>query len=256
MFSDIVKKSDQVDAPTSPVSASDVGEQSVQVDKKINPGKQVETGKGLLGKSEADKPSAPLAPFTRPPSATLTDAAGGNQYIRQVAGLIPNVRMTNSHIVRGAQPTAETLALMKKGGVTTIINLRNEEVLVRQEEMVAKGVGLKFVSIPMNIFDEPSKLQINKFLTAVDTAPGKVYVHCLHGEDRTGTMIGIYRIAKDGWDGTRAYNEMVSYGFKPFLGNLSAAVFDYSAMVGRPVPRPGVNVMLSDLFSRIQKYVP
>ena len=78
--------------------------------------------------------SAPLPPFTRPPSPTLSDKAGGNQYLREAAALIPNVQMTDAKIVRGSQPSGQVLSVLKSAGVTTIINLRNEDVLVAQEE--------------------------------------------------------------------------------------------------------------------------
>ena len=102
----------------------------------------------------------------------------------------------------------------------------------------------------MNIFDVPSKQQVNAFLSAIGKSSGKVYVHCLHGQDRTGTMIAMYRIAHDGWDANRAYQEMLSCGFRPYLGNLTAGVYDFSASKGRPERRPAVS--FSDMFSSIQ----
>jgi protein tyrosine phosphatase (PTP) superfamily phosphohydrolase (DUF442 family) len=194
--------------------------------------------------------SAPLPPFTRPPSPTLSDKAGGNQYLREAAALIPNVQMTDAKIVRGSQPSGQVLSVLKSAGVTTIINLRNEDVLVAQEGLMAKRFGLNYLNIPMNIFDVPSKQQIKSFLSAIDKASGKVYVHCQHGQDRTGTMIAMYRIAHDGWDANRAYQEMLSCGFRPYLGNLTAGVYDFSASRGRPQPRPVIN--LSDAFSSIK----
>jgi len=205
------------------------------------------TNQTANAQSSRAQSSAPPAPFSHPPSATLDDNAGGNQYLRQVATLIPNVQMTAPNIVRGSQPTGQTLALLKSGGVTTVINLRNEDVLVAQEGIMAKRLGLNYVNIPMNIFDVPSKQQITDFLAAISKARGKVFVHCQHGQDRTGTMIGMYRIAHDGWDAKRAYQEMLSCGFRPYLGNLTEGVYEFSASMGRPVARPALN--LSDMFS-------
>ena len=35
-----------------------------------------------------------------------------------------------------------------------------------------------------------------------------VFVHCMHGADRTGTMVAVYRIVVEGWDKEKAIDEM------------------------------------------------
>ena len=127
-----------------------------------------------INQTTSAQSSPPPPPFSHPSSATLDDSAGGNQYFRQVATLIPNVQLAAPNIVRGSQPTGQALALLKSGGVTTVINLRNEDMLVAQEGVMAKRLGLNYISIPMNIFDVPSKQQITAFLSAISKAPGRV----------------------------------------------------------------------------------
>ena len=46
------------------------------------------------------------------------------------------------------------------------------------------------------------------------------YVHCEHGQDRTGLTIGIYRVQHDGWTKEKAYNEMIAHGFHKSLHGL------------------------------------
>ena len=48
------------------------------------------------------------------PAPRLRTKAGGNQYLRQVAALIPNVKMTDANVVRGSQPSGQTLSLLKQ----------------------------------------------------------------------------------------------------------------------------------------------
>jgi hypothetical protein len=62
-------------------------------------------------------------------------------------------------------------------------------------------------------------------------------------------MIAMYRINHDGWDANRAYAEMKSCGFRPYLVHLTAAVYDYSAQMGRPEATPPANVVLTDVMS-------
>lgn len=164
---------------------------------------------------------------------------------------IPNVLVVAPGILRGGQPDANGLARLKAAGVRTIINLRNEEVLVRQEASQARALGINFVNIPMDVFNSPSEDAIRQFLKVVDNAGNQpVFVHCLHGQDRTGTMIGIYRIEKLGWSGDQAYREMVSAGFRPGFSRLSDAVFAHAANNGRPGTRPNGGAIAEDLSRR------
>jgi protein tyrosine/serine phosphatase len=166
---------------------------------------------------------------------------------------IPNVRVVSPALVRGGQPSEEGLKLLKEAGVKTIVNLRNEEVLVAREERIARQLGLKFVNIPQDAFNQPAESDIRKFLSTVDESANQpVFVHCLYGQDRTGTMVGIYRIKYQGWTASQAFDEMVSCGFKPGLANLTRAVYGYAASNGRPEKMPGADVIVRDLKRRIQ----
>jgi protein-tyrosine phosphatase len=48
-----------------------------------------------------------------------------------------------------------------------------------------------------------------------------IYVHCLHGQDRTGYVIAAYRMLIQGWSFKRAYQEAKDMGhkwwFAPYL---------------------------------------
>lgn len=145
--------------------------------------------------------------------------------------------VVSANLVRGSQPPVQAFALLKSAGIKTIINLRNEEILVAQEAGAARRAGLNYVNIPMTLFETPTKQQFQKFLSVVDK-DGPVFVHCQKGEDRTGTMVAVYRLARENWDANRAYQEMTAIGFKTYLGSLSGAMFDYSASLGRPARRP------------------
>ena len=49
---------------------------------------------------------------------------------------------------------------------------------------------------------------------------GNVYVHCSHGRDRTGLIVGLYRVLHEGWQAKDAYAEMNTEGFRPLNRNL------------------------------------
>jgi protein tyrosine phosphatase (PTP) superfamily phosphohydrolase (DUF442 family) len=195
-------------------------------------------------------PSEPstLAPFTRAGNSfaplhgiqlprPLNIPAAASPSLKQAAALIPNMSVVSSNLVRGSQPSTSALSLLKSAGIKTVVNLRNEPIIVAQEASAAKQVGLNYVNIPMAVFETPTKQQFQKFLDIVDKN-GPVFVHCQKGEDRTGTMVAVYRMARERWDANRAYQEMTAMGFKTYLGSLSGAMFDYSASLGRPARRP------------------
>ena len=54
---------------------------------------------------------------------------------------------------------------------------------------------------------------------AVSIATPGTFVHCSHGQDRTGLLVGLYRL-KQGWAKTNAYTEMLTNGFHPALHGL------------------------------------
>ncbi len=203
---------------------------------------------GQAKTAENQAASSTLAPFRRANNAfaplhgiqfprPLNIPAGASPSLKQAAALIPNMSVVTANLVRGAQPSVPALSLLKSAGIKTIINLRNEDILVAQEGAAAKRAGLNYVNIPMSLFETPTKQQFQKFLNIVDK-DGPVFVHCQKGEDRTGTMVAVYRMARENWDANRAYQEMTAMGFKTYLGSLSGAVFDYSASLGRPARRP------------------
>ncbi len=58
-------------------------------------------------------------------------------------------------------------------------------------------------------------------LSWAKSTPSDFYlVHCTHGQDRTGLIIGMHRVLHDGWSKDNAYREMLSNHFHPELHGL------------------------------------
>ncbi|MDZ4833519.1 MAG: tyrosine-protein phosphatase [Candidatus Melainabacteria bacterium] len=169
-------------------------------------------------------------------------------------GDVPNLRMVSGRLLRGGQPTEAGLSLLKQSGVKTIINLRAEEPkLIEQEKKSAERLGLKFISIPLYAFDQPNTKQFQQFLNGVaDNSP--VYVHCLHGRDRTGTMIGAYRIMMENWTFDSAFKEMMACGFRPGLTPLTRGLHELAKSKGDKSPMPSASFVAADLKSRFQLF--
>lgn len=136
----------------------------------------------------------------------------------------------SSGIYRGDQPdTLEDYKTLKKYGIKTIVNLRNEPELVAQEAKVAKSMSMKFYSFPMDSFEYPAEETVNGALEAI-THPSlqPVYVHCRQGKDRTGLIIGLYRVFYEDWSADDAYREMKENGFSFFVFDLKRYFKDHT----------------------------
>ncbi|BDI29096.1 hypothetical protein CCAX7_11470 [Capsulimonas corticalis] len=135
---------------------------------------------------------------------------------------LPNFHDVAPGITRGAAPTPAGLEKLKAMGVHTIIDLRYSPV--KEEKAEAQKLGFTWINLPMGA-EAPTPKQVATFLATLKKAPGEpVFVHCQHGADRTGCMIGIWRVTQQGWTFPQAWAEMRKYGFNPRWTELTGAV--------------------------------
>ncbi len=126
---------------------------------------------------------------------------------------LPNFQQVNSTLYRGAQPPVESLKILADKGIKTIINLRGASAATRAEEQQAKVLGLKYFNLQFPPLSKPDFSQVDQALALInDPANQPVFVHCRHGEDRTGTVIACYRMTHDNWDAEQAITEAKKFG--------------------------------------------
>ena len=126
---------------------------------------------------------------------------------------LSNFHQVNPQLYRGAQPHADGLQKLKSMGVKTIVNLRTPSTLSRAEGEEARRLGLRYFNVPLPGLSQPKDEQVQRVLDIINTPENQpVFVHCHHGEDRTGTIIACYRITHDGWTGEQAKSEAEKYG--------------------------------------------
>jgi protein tyrosine/serine phosphatase len=88
-----------------------------------------------------------------------------------------------------------------------------------KEKCTAERLGMKFVNIPMSTKIPPTKEKMEKFLEVTSNkSSGPIYLHCLHGRDRTGLMSAFYRIKKQNWSFDKATKEMMAKDYKALPG--------------------------------------
>lgn len=120
---------------------------------------------------------------------------------------------------RGSQPENEAdYEQLKKLGVRTLVNLRTSDDNIEREARLAARFGLKLVSVPLSAITPPSDRDINQVLADVrDPSLKPVFLHCRHGKDRTGLIVGLYRVLFEGWGRRKAHEEMKAVGFSSWL---------------------------------------
>ncbi len=129
---------------------------------------------------------------------------------------IPEYHVIHDGLIRGGRPQKGDLLFLKKMGVKTIVNIDNADSAVEHAE--AQKLGLKFIASPMSSLKVPKDSQVNYILSLLqnpDLMP--IFIHCKHGQDRTGMIMGMYRYKVDKWSANQAYDEMLDYGFHPIL---------------------------------------
>lgn len=161
----------------------------------------------------------------------------------ELPGLL-NFHEVHPYLYRGGGPSEKSMHDLKDKGVKTIIDLRSpsegkpkaqrtkedDPIQPKEEKALAHELGIKYVSMTMDSH-APTKAQVHTFIDAVEKAEkggGPVYLHCAHGSDRTGCLVGIWRVTHENWDYDQAFQEMKKYFFTTKFTNLSGAVKQYA----------------------------
>ena len=117
----------------------------------------------------------------------------------------------DDRVYRGSQPynVQQLQALVKKYQIKTIIKLNTGS------EPPARNITL--IHHPLNAWTTPSADKIREILDDMDRAETPVFIHCSHGEDRTGLIVALYKV-RHGTTPEAAYTDMVAHGFHPYPG--------------------------------------
>jgi protein tyrosine/serine phosphatase len=132
---------------------------------------------------------------------------------------IPNLFAVEQelNLWRGGDPTLNGWLYLKDLGITTVIKLNTaSEGSDAQAEVL--GVAVFRFPIPWwrQVLLRPSQRDLKK---AVALMTRNVLVHCERGEDRTGLVVGCFRLSQ-GWSKVDAYSEMKAHNFHEELQGL------------------------------------
>lgn len=114
-------------------------------------------------------------------------------------------------LYRGAQPSQEGIETLKKRGVRTVVNLRDDPVSWEKEAV--EKAGMKYVFIP-TVAQKTDPGSIERFLKTMTDGEKPVFVHCHVGRDRTGLNVAMYRIVEAGESREAAIRDLHDHGYQ------------------------------------------
>lgn len=132
---------------------------------------------------------------------------------------IPHFAQVNPGLYRGGQPLDQGWQYLRSIGVSNVVKLNMES---EGSDAEAERLGMTVYRFPITTgeqLESGPKLSTIAKAVAIMEQPG-TYVHCLHGNDRTGLAVGTYRVWIDHWTKARAYAEMKQFWFHPLLKGL------------------------------------
>lgn len=133
---------------------------------------------------------------------------------------VPNLSEVSSGVWRGGQPTIAGWSHLKNIGVTNVIKLNPEEEASDKDAYV---FGMQIRYLPVSLMQQLGMSTIPKdyFHEAISSVHPGTYIHCYHGQDRTGLFVAMYRVQRDGWTKHFAQSEMEQMGFHEELRGLA-----------------------------------
>lgn len=131
---------------------------------------------------------------------------------------------------RGGQPNEAGWKRLAAMGVHNVIKL-NEESEASDEGAWRAGMVVYYVPVNWEQQLGLERMPAN-FALSYESSIGGTYVHCQHGQDRTGLFIALWRL-RHGWTKADAEKEMLEHGFHKALFGL----WDYWEDVEAPSSR-------------------
>jgi tyrosine-protein phosphatase SIW14 len=155
------------------------------------------------------------------PAAAIEPIVGQVAVTQHNDSPIRNFDEVTPKLWRGALPDEDGLKWLAEHDVKTVVDLR--AVCTRREQNMVRGLGLRYIRIPLG-FGAPDDNAVESFLALAHDAKEPMFIHCKQGEDRTGMLVGVYRMVVQSWNFNRVYAEMRTHGFKPWFWGLKSTV--------------------------------
>jgi tyrosine-protein phosphatase SIW14 len=145
--------------------------------------------------------------------------------LAETNAVIRNFSQVTDGVYRGGAPDNAGTAYLASLHIITDVDLESFRwPFIWSEKHKDKPFDIHFMAEPLfswsSIFSyiQPpiTDKRMDKILDLLaDPAQQPVFVHCELGEDRTGLVIGLYRVTIQHWSPEDAWNEMLKFGYHP-----------------------------------------
>lgn len=125
-------------------------------------------------------------------------------------------------VYRSAQPGDELGRVVTDRGIRSVANLRGgseADGFYRNEVRVLDELGVDFYDLPLIATRRPSRRELLRLLTLLDTCRYPLLVHCKSGSDRTGLVSALYLLVEKGQPPEKALGAFsIARGHVPLFG--------------------------------------
>ena len=135
--------------------------------------------------------------------------------------IIDRFNIVETGFYRGARPETENqMKTLKAYRIKTILDVSDNDEAFEIEKARAKKLGMKIIRVAMDGWNAPTDAQTAEVQALLnDKSLRPIYIHCKHGRERTGVMVGLYRVYTNDWKPEKAYKEMKDMGFRTLAWN-------------------------------------
>lgn len=141
-------------------------------------------------------------------SAAIRGQVYWSESITLPGSTLQNFHRIDSGVYRSDQPNNADFKALEAYGIREVLNLRN----FHNDKDEAEGTSLVLHHIRTNAFSI-SKKQLTEAMQIIKNRQGPILIHCLHGSDRTGAVIALYRMVFMNVPKEEAIREMKEGGF-------------------------------------------
>ena len=105
-------------------------------------------------------------------------------------------------------------------GIQEVVKLNFESEPGSEGGARTLGLTIHYCGIDAAL-TEPNAERLETALRILESGKTGILVHCSNGSDRTGLVVGMYRVRVDRWTKAAAREEMDSFGFSPDIPGLN-----------------------------------
>jgi len=131
-----------------------------------------------------------------------------------------NFGKVDDNVYRGSQPLESDYIGLKKLGIKTVLDLRDDQVSTSPK--FAKMAGLEYKHVTMSSTHTPRLKDVQTAEAILrDPLNWPVFVHCEGGRHRTGVIVAVYRVIVSKWTIDKAWGEALKYDYYSDFGHQS-----------------------------------